>query len=425
MTRLVLSKQNENWQEGSKMKYQFLAERVCQPFAVIDPENMKHVYCNSSVKKLLGYKDYEIIGTTFGDQISSWSKELAVDIIREELSKNKTNNKGRCGNRKFEMELIHKNGSSIWSKITAIFLKDYNGKMMVMLAARDITEQKEKEKENQMFQALLDQSSDAFFVIEPNTGTFLYANDGASFQLGFKKNELVNKKSVVDIDMSMPDNRSWQKHFIKLQKKGCIIRQGNYRRKDSSKILVEVNDKVVYRNDNDYIVSTTRDISERKQAKLALLKGEARLEKEKNKLEKANVALNVLLDKLRKDRREIESNILINIETLILPLVGKLKENGLNDRQKSYASLLENNIREITSNFGVKLAIEYSSVTPTEIEVVDFVRQGKTIKEIAEIMCLSPRTIETHRYNIRKKLGLNTRKENLRSFLLSKQSADL
>jgi DNA-binding CsgD family transcriptional regulator len=46
------------------------------------------------------------------------------------------------------------------------------------------------------------------------------------------------------------------------------------------------------------------------------------------------------------------------------------------------------------------------------------VKEGKTNKEVAEILLLSKNTILFHRHNIRTKLGLRNSKKNLRSHLL-------
>jgi DNA-binding CsgD family transcriptional regulator len=58
-------------------------------------------------------------------------------------------------------------------------------------------------------------------------------------------------------------------------------------------------------------------------------------------------------------------------------------------------------------------------LTPTEIRVANFIRQGRTTKEISNLMNLSAKTVEFHRDNIRTKIGIKTKKINLRTHLLS------
>ena len=62
---------------------------------------------------------------------------------------------------------------------------------------------------------------------------------------------------------------------------------------------------------------------------------------------------------------------------------------------------------------------KYVSLTPKEITIVNMIKQGLPSKKIATIMNISPRTVDTHRKNIRKKIGLDKKKANLRSHLSS------
>jgi DNA-binding CsgD family transcriptional regulator len=63
-----------------------------------------------------------------------------------------------------------------------------------------------------------------------------------------------------------------------------------------------------------------------------------------------------------------------------------------------------------------KLAPQLTSLSPMELYILAFVKEGLTNIQIAEKIFHSERTVENHCYNARKKLGL--RKMNLRTYLM-------
>jgi DNA-binding CsgD family transcriptional regulator len=54
-----------------------------------------------------------------------------------------------------------------------------------------------------------------------------------------------------------------------------------------------------------------------------------------------------------------------------------------------------------------------------ESTVAALIKEGKTTKQISELLCISDRAVEFHRSNIRKKLGLKDNKIDLSAHLLS------
>ena len=132
-------------------------------------------------------------------------------------------------------------------------------------------------------------------------------------------------------------------------------------------------------------------------------------------LEETNKTLRVLLNRADEDKRELEEKVLFNIKKLVMPHMERLKKVKLNERTKAYINIMESNLNEIISPLSRGLL----TLTPAELQVANLVREGKTAKEIADLLNLSIRTIEDHRKKIRKKLGLTNKKVNLRMSLLS------
>ena len=159
------------------------------------------------------------------------------------------------------------------------------------------------------------------------------------------------------------------------------------------------------------------DIQKRKQEEKARKEREAELKIKNDTLEEMNTALKVLLTKREEDKAELEDNILANLDKLVFPFLKKLKASGLNDRQHAYIEIVKSNLKDVVSPFSRKLTSRLLNLTPTEIHVANLVKEGKTTKEIAELLNLGERTIESHRKSIRKKLGIQHKKVNLRSYL--------
>ena len=165
------------------------------------------------------------------------------------------------------------------------------------------------------------------------------------------------------------------------------------------------------------------DITAQKNMERILAEREQELKQKNAHLEETNTALQTLVKIREQDKAEIEETVVANIHQLVDPLLVRLKASGLSERQKTYVAILEANLHEVITPFTQQIASRYSELTPAEVEVANLVKHGRKSKEIASLLNISPRTVEMHRRNIRKKLGLQNKHASLRTFLLSKSTA--
>ncbi len=136
-------------------------------------------------------------------------------------------------------------------------------------------------------------------------------------------------------------------------------------------------------------------------------------------LEELNTALRILLNKRDEDKISLENCVLTNVGELVIPFVEKVKRNVADKRMQTFLDIIESNLKDITSPFARTISQTYANLTPNEVKVANLIRQGRTTKEIADLISVGARTVEAYRNNIRKKMGIKNKKVNLRLFLQS------
>jgi PAS domain S-box-containing protein len=287
-----------------------------------------------------------------------------------------------------------------------------------------------KKESEKKLQFVLKNCRDAIWWADIKTDEYKYFSPSARTVFGYKIAELKKLRATETLRLVHPDDRERVEKLILTHKPVDPEEIGStveYRTKHpkSGYTWVSTSQTVLFNKKNEpaAIVGITRDIHRRKQTELALQKLHDDLEKKiverTASLEKANTALTLMLKKEQELKTQLENKILANLKELVLPYMEKLKITRLDTRQKKFLSMMELNLSKIVSPFLRKLSSKFLSLTPAEIQVADMIRHGKTTKEIAELLGLSVRTIESHRANVRKKIGIKNKKTSLRSHLMA------
>lgn len=161
------------------------------------------------------------------------------------------------------------------------------------------------------------------------------------------------------------------------------------------------------------------EVEMRRQTEVALRHQETELKAQSQHLEEVNTALKVLLKQREEDKMELQESVLGNVKELVAPYLQQIRKTQLTTRQKTLVQIIESNLDNIVSPFINRLSHKFANFTPTEIRVANLVKEGRTNKEIGDLMSISKNTVLYHRHNIRKKLKLTNTAVNMRSYLLT------
>jgi len=69
-------------------------------------------------------------------------------------------------------------------------------------------------------------------------------------------------------------------------------------------------------------------------------------------------------------------------------------------------------------DFFKRLKAEFSTLTPKDLRLCAYLKMNLSSKEIAPLLNISTRSVEVHRYRIRKKIGLNP-DQSLAEFMIN------
>jgi len=408
----------------SESKYRKIINSLNEGFysATLDGIVQDH---NIEFKRILGLNlNMDFKGLELPD---FWMNPEEREIYIDELMKN-----GFIKN--YEVNAKKSNGEIIVIQTNSRLIRDEQGKgLRIEGSFLDITDKKNTEntlaESEERFSLAMGASKDGLWDWNITTNEAYYSPSYWNM-LGYQSKE------------HPPYSNSW-KDLIHIEDKDKALQANNdciENRCDEFKVefrmkakngnwkWIRARGKAVYRDINKQatrLVGTNTDITEQKKTEKALqiakVELEVKVKQRTAELVETNTALKILLRQSEDYKNEIGDQILSNVNQLVVPFLKKIKNDQLNNRQINALAIAELNLKKITSTFSHQLSSQHSSLTPTEIQIANLLKEGKSSKEIAEITSSKVRTIQFHRINLRKKLGLNNKSGSLKQFLQSIQ----
>ena len=244
-------------------KFRELFDNSLAGIFAVDAKTKKIVQLNLRTAEMLGYRPEELEGTGFG---AIWSDPRNWEEFSRRSVAEKTPSP-------VEAELKKKDGGTIWVLMTA----SMTGSSLLVISAIDITEKKairdELIESELRYHLLFDRATDAILIHDP-AGTILNANEIASRQTGYPLKKL-QELTLQHLGL-IPAGGLSPGQNTELQSKGHYLFESLLMTRNGTPLPVEVSCKIIEYSGKPAILSTIRDITERRHAQAALIESEAR-----------------------------------------------------------------------------------------------------------------------------------------------------
>lgn len=447
MFDITEQKQAERAQRESEEQFRILVELAPQGIQECDLSG-RITLSNPAHHKILGYNPGELIGKYLWDLLPTEEEQRALRELFKSLVRNSP------PHQPFFAKNKRKDGKLIDVKVDWNYKYSQHKLTGFMSIITDISERIEMEQKLRRsevrYRTVVENQTEMICRCKPD-GTLTFVNNAYCHYFAKKKDELVGINFILLIPEE--DRKKVGRHFTSLsQEKPIFSLEHRCMAPDGRIHWQEWTNRGFFDDQGNLneVQAVGRDITDRKYAEMELQKAKDRLERQvegrtvelkkniailkkevnahkntldllrKNEedLQDANVALKVMLKQRDQEKAELEESFKAKVLSTVIPYVDKLKKNCSREQQKNLIQLLETHILEVTHTSTLRLTPGLLKLTPTETTVANLIKQGKTTKEIAALLNVSHWTIDTHRENIRKKIGIKNKKQTLKNALL-------
>lgn len=415
-------------------RYRLLAGKMTEIIWALNLKKFRFEYLSPLAEQIVGYTPEEVIGVPLERFIQPESMERVREIFHRRYQK--TLDHPCTKPQTLDLGLYHKCGRTIWIEASARFYRnDCNEAVGIVGVARDCTKRKLAEEilrqREERYRTILTTMQEGYCEVDL-AGNLLFCNKAFCGITGYTQAELWGRS--YNQFMQSDEAQKIYNIFNQVLKTEMPLKSIEFAvtRRDGNKRYLKISVSLLKDLDGKSIgfCGIARNITEQKRTEEELRKSYDELENQvkertaallvsQQELQRTNAALKILLERKEENQAAFERTIVNNVKDLVHPVIDRLSQTRLTEQQRGHIEVLIASLDQITRPLFKKNPLQYADLTPTEIQVAGMIKCGKTTKEISRLMNIGISTIDFHRNNIRKKLGLKKKKINLQTFLRS------
>jgi PAS domain S-box-containing protein/putative nucleotidyltransferase with HDIG domain len=253
----------------SEERFRTLIEKSTDAIAILDASG-NLLYESPSMERITGYRLEDWLGKPVGDWLLHPDDLATMASLLEKLL-----SQPEAISEEVSVRFKHKDGSWHFLEGTVRnLLSDPKVKGLV-INYRDVTERRIAEEavreSEKKFRALFDSASDGIFI-HHLAGPFIEVNEIACQQLGYTREELLR---LTPRDIDSPEYAAKvAERTEELVRNGQAVFETAHLTKDGRVIPIEASSRIVDFGGKPAVLTTARDITERKKAQEALLSSE-------------------------------------------------------------------------------------------------------------------------------------------------------
>jgi PAS domain S-box-containing protein len=377
---LSYQKEAERALRESEERFREMAQHIREVFWLFDWISQKVIYVSPAYEEIWGRSVEDL-----HERYEEWGESIYPDDLtyaEESFAKIAQSGGGEIR----EYRIVRPDGTIRWISDKGFAINDENGNVYRIAGiAADITERKlaqqALQESEEKFRTVAEQSPNMIFINKG--GKIVYVNQKCEEMMGYKRDEFYSPEFDF-LTLIEPESIETVRSSFKKHSTGQEVEPYEYSivNKKGKRIEVINTTKLINYEGARSILGIVTDITDRKKAENALKEKDKELEQQAQHLEEVNTALKVLLEHREQEKQELEENLLGNIKKLVFPYLEKLDKGKLGVENQTYLNIIKTNLNDLISPLANRLSSNYLALTPTELQITDFIKHGKTSKAI-------------------------------------------